>query len=288
MSKTKLLKQLDRQIPIPSGERTHTPVVLSDSKGQRLEKKVGTPLERHIKWWSKKGEPTHKGYKWLKDHIRSKIRRHGHIWLYVWYGTCDLTQYNKKYIALASETESNIDKAAEYLQKIKELMKSYPGSKVTFLEIPVYSIVEFNRDRGHKTPEDFKEQDTKLEKQIYKLNDKIRELNREEHTHSPLFTVDLIQNSKTIKNKKTRTSTSRKKHQFLAVRGWCPPWTTFGKSLAKENCTARRKKLLDSKPVDILLQHIQLQIKPNQSVRISLAILVRHQTQSVRISLATL
>jgi len=132
----------------------------------------------------------------------------------VWYGTCDLTQYNKKYIALASETESNIDKAAEYLQKIKELMKSYPGSKVTFLEIPVYSIVEFNRDRDHKTPEDFKEQDTKLEKQIYKLNDKIRELNREEHTHSPLFTVDLIQNSKTIKNKKTRTSTSRKNTSF--------------------------------------------------------------------------
>lgn len=214
MSKTKLLKQLERQIPAPSGERTHTPVVLSDSKGKRLEKKVGTPNETNLKWWSKSGETTQKGYNWLKNHFKAKTRKHGQIWLYVWYGTCDLTTKNKKYIALTSETDSAIDNAAKYLTKIKELVKQYPGCKVTFLETPVYSIVEFNKDRGHKSPEDFKEQDQKLEQQVYKLNEKIRGLNKEEYTHSPLFTTDIIHNSKTIKNKKTRTSTTRKTFSF--------------------------------------------------------------------------
>lgn len=114
MSKTKLLKQLERQIPAPSGERTHTPVVLSDSKGKRLEKKVGTPNETNLKWWSKSGETTQKGYNWLKNHFKAKTRKHGQIWLYVWYGTCDLTTKSKKYIALTSETDSAIDNAAKY------------------------------------------------------------------------------------------------------------------------------------------------------------------------------
>ncbi|VDI33194.1 Hypothetical predicted protein [Mytilus galloprovincialis] len=60
----------------------------------------------------------------------------------------------------------------------------------------------------------FKEQDKKLEAQIYKLNEKIRTLNKDELTYSPLFTTDIIHNSKTIKNKRTRTSTTRKTFSF--------------------------------------------------------------------------
>lgn len=214
MSKNKLLKQLTERTPIPQGQPTYTPVVLSDSKGIWLEKKVGSPLERRIRWWTKKGEPSDKGYKWLKSHLGSKIQRHGPIWLYVWYGTCDLTSYDKKYISLKSEDGSSVTTAVENLTKIKDLFKTHPNSRVTFLEIPVYSIVEFNKDRDHKSPEDFTEQDEKLEQQIYQLNNKIRELNKEGNTYSPLFTTDLIANATTIKNKKSRTKTKRKYINF--------------------------------------------------------------------------
>ncbi|VDI52841.1 Hypothetical predicted protein [Mytilus galloprovincialis] len=214
MSKNKLLKQLERHLVPPTGERTQTPAVLSDSKGKWLERKITNPLESNIKWWTKSGETTEKGYSWLKNNIKRKMKKHGQIWLYIWYGTCDLTSKNKKYIALTSETDSAIDKAAEYLGKIKELVKQYPKCRVTFLEIPVYSISEYNKNKDHKTPEIFKEQDTKLEAQIYKLNEKIRTLNKDELTYSPLFTTDIIHNSKTIKNKRTRTSTTRKTFSF--------------------------------------------------------------------------
>ncbi|CAG2184475.1 unnamed protein product [Mytilus edulis] len=161
MSKNKLLKQLERHLVPPTGERTHTPAVLSDSKGKWLERKITNPLESNIKWWTKSGETTEKGYSWLKNNIKRKTKKHGQIWLYIWYGTCDLTSKNKKYIALTSETDSAIDKAAEYLGKIKELVKQYPNCRVTFLEIPVYSISEYNKNKDHKTPEIFKEQDKK-------------------------------------------------------------------------------------------------------------------------------
>jgi hypothetical protein len=48
--------------------------------------------------------------------------------------------------------------------------------KVTILEIPVYSIVSWNKHSGHKNPEKFAEQDSQLENQIYKLNGQIRQL----------------------------------------------------------------------------------------------------------------
>lgn len=223
MSKTKLLKQLERNLEPPTGERAHTPAVLSDSKGKWLEKKISTPLESNLKWWTKSGETTEKGYRWLKNNIKHKAKKHGPIWVYVWYGTCDLTTKNKKYIALTSENDSAINKAAEYLGKIKDLIKQHPGCRVTFLEIPIYSILEFNKNKDHKTPEIFKEQDQILQDQIYKLNDKIRNLNKDELTYSPLFTTDIIHNSKTIKNKRTRTSTTRKTFSFwLYVDGIHP------------------------------------------------------------------
>jgi hypothetical protein len=51
-------------------------------------------------------------------------------------------------------------KNLEYIQTIIDLRKEHPGCKVTILEIPVYSIVSWNKHSGHKNPEQFTEQDT--------------------------------------------------------------------------------------------------------------------------------
>ena len=69
----------------------------------------------------------------------------------------------------------------------------------------------------------FNDQDKILEEQIYKLNNKIRDPNKEESTYSPIFTTEVIQNSKTIKNKKSRSGTTRKAFSFwLYVDGIHP------------------------------------------------------------------
>lgn len=70
-------------------------------------------------------------------------------------------------------------------------MNKYPGSKVTFLETPVYSIKSWNQYQYHKDPSIFEQQDQKLQQQIYTLNNKVREINNTLGTHSPEFTSDL-------------------------------------------------------------------------------------------------
>lgn len=75
------------------------------------------------------------------------------------------------------ESDTSIETILEYIQKIIDLIKEHPGCKVTILEIPVYSIVSWNKHSGHKNPEKFTEQDSQLENQIYKLNGQIRQLN---------------------------------------------------------------------------------------------------------------
>ena len=65
MSNNKLLKYLHRPYTECKGNKIHTPVVLTDSKGKWLERKVSLPTEKEVKWWIKSGQTCKEGYKWL-------------------------------------------------------------------------------------------------------------------------------------------------------------------------------------------------------------------------------
>ena len=73
------------------------------------------------------------------------------------------------------------------IMKIIKIINRYPGTKVTFLEIPVYSIKNWNESKGHKDPNVFVEQDENLSKQIYTLNGKVREINNSLGTFTRFF-----------------------------------------------------------------------------------------------------
>jgi hypothetical protein len=167
-----------------------------------------------IKWWIKSGENTSEGYSWLQNKLKSKIKKSGNIWLYVWLGTCDITSKHKKYISLASEDDQSVSTANNNIQKINELVKQYPNCRVTFLEIPIFSIKEWNEHRKHNTPDQFKDQDLKLEEQVYNLNSKIRTTNVENNNHSPVFSTVLIKISKTRKGDQHNKFTKRRSVNF--------------------------------------------------------------------------
>jgi hypothetical protein len=40
-------------------------------------------------------------FNWLESVLQQKIAELGAIWIYVWFGTCDLTSYNKKFISIS-------------------------------------------------------------------------------------------------------------------------------------------------------------------------------------------
>jgi hypothetical protein len=75
------------------------------------------------------------------------------------------------------------------IQKINDLVKQYPNCRVTFIEIPIFSIKEWNEHKKYKTPYQFKDHDLKLEEQFYNLNVMSQVPN---DTHSHIFPIFLI------------------------------------------------------------------------------------------------
>jgi hypothetical protein len=70
---------------------------------------------------------------------------------------------------LKSENDEEVDKIISKYNEIIKIINRYPGTKVTFLETPVYSIKIWNESKGHKYPNVFVEQDENLSKQIISL-----------------------------------------------------------------------------------------------------------------------
>lgn len=125
------LTQFLAKYRLPYGDvKTHTPVVLSDSKGCWLQGKETHQSEREIIWWSKSSEKIQKRVQYLENIIAEKVKTLGNIWLYVWLGTCDLTSKQGKYISITSETgDETIDHIIEYFNQIINIIKKYPGCK---------------------------------------------------------------------------------------------------------------------------------------------------------------
>jgi hypothetical protein len=102
------------------------------------------------------------------------------------------TKDKSVYIALAfTETNDAIAVITNLFKQFIDLVNQYPNCKLTFLEIPHYSIVRWNTTRGHRQPEVFATQDNTLHEQTEAINQVIHTLNREQGVRSPLLTVHL-------------------------------------------------------------------------------------------------
>ena len=176
--------------------RTQTPLVLSDSKGNWLQKHVRYDAEKDLLWAAKGGASVQDRLEWLKTNLAEEKESHGDIWLYVWLGTCNLTSKNKRYITLKSEDDREVNNILAKYEEIVDVVHQYPGCKVTIMETPVYSIQEWNKKKGHKDPSVFEEKDEILSSQISILNSRVREINNSLGTNSPDFTSDLKTNVK--------------------------------------------------------------------------------------------
>jgi hypothetical protein len=102
-----------------------------------------------------------KRLRWLRRNIQNKVNELGSIHFYIWLGTCNLTTKDKSvYISLAfTETNDAIAVITNLFKQFIDLVNPYPNCKLTFLEVPYYSIVRWNTTRGHRQPEVFATQD---------------------------------------------------------------------------------------------------------------------------------
>ena len=78
---------------------------------------------------------------WLKRNIDRNLQNLGDIALYVWLGTCNLTSKDKsRFISLSTQNNEIIDHIIRTLLEFKSFLADYTQVKLTFLEVPIYSM----------------------------------------------------------------------------------------------------------------------------------------------------
>ena len=229
MTEHKLLKYLSKTFELPVDNKRLTPVVLTDSKGKYLERYCQNPLENSIKWWAKPGRNSTEGLEWLKENLKYKIGHLDNIALYVWFGTCDLTAYDKqtRFISIKDQTNDTIQKVVNNYQEIAEIVKKYPEVKLTFLSIPPYSIHSWNLYQKHPDAEQFKSEDDILLKQIQELNQHIYYINSTLGTRTPNFSTD-IQHRINTSNKNSKIK-ARNQYNFQLYKDGIHPTANLAK-----------------------------------------------------------
>jgi hypothetical protein len=176
---------------LPAGSQILTPVILTDSKAKYLRNVGSLPLENNIKWWFKSGQTSDLGLNWLRSNLDNKIGQLDNISLYVWLGTCDLTFKTNDTVDIRENPKEAIDNLIRNFEDIVTLIQGYPVCKVTFLEIPVYSIYLWNKAKEHPDPRSFISKDNTLISHILDANHKIRALNNRLSVRSPGLNNDV-------------------------------------------------------------------------------------------------
>jgi hypothetical protein len=130
MSENKL-RMFNKQTPPLTGKKRLQPIVLSDSKGRYIEKFYRDFTEKQLIIISQSGLKAEESKQWLKRNILvdRKIIEHGDIWLYIWIGTCNLTSKSKKYIALRSQANEEIEYIKTIFKEIIEIIETIPRIK---------------------------------------------------------------------------------------------------------------------------------------------------------------
>lgn len=179
-----------------------TPVFLSDSKGKYLKT---VSHDSRIVWICKSGFTSSDIFSWLHRNLQRLLKRHNYISVYVWVGTCDFSAKGRHYISLREKQCDVLQRLCDNLHGIQEICAKSSRIKVTFLQIPYYSIQRWNGFKGHHHTESFKSDDHYLTDQIDYANDFIKTLNDSVHTYTPQLNHDLIRSRKK-KGRKQRYS----------------------------------------------------------------------------------
>ena len=137
-------------------------------------------------------------------YVQNLIKRTYRPFILLWFGTNELTRITRKpenYIDIIDNIEECIPTLINSYLQYKQLIYTINrGSNVIFLEVPYYSIINWNKCKKHPHPELFENHQHRLELAINSLNEEIRKLNGEKI--SPRLANDLILSTK--KSKKTQ------------------------------------------------------------------------------------
>lgn len=211
MSNSKLQKYID--IPIQfNGRLNSKPILISDSKGNYLRphSDIITNFGYNIDFVCKGGARFQDYFYWLQSNLHKKVQQYGKIKLYIWLGTCDLTIKKGKFTELRHTSDSAAFSYLKYqIDRYISFVSNFPSVTLVFLEIPPYSIKDWNNSKGHSNPQSFHSQDLALLERVFLVNEYIRSVNERDEKFpvtSPRFKLDLLRFRKSKGNKSHRVS----------------------------------------------------------------------------------
>ncbi|MCG8033532.1 MAG: hypothetical protein JAZ03_15335 [Candidatus Thiodiazotropha taylori] len=224
-------KYINRPINF-NGTLTKQPLLLSDSKAKYVldYKYLIEDLGYFIDFQYRGGARFLDLYFWLQRNLHFKVQQYGNLVLYIWLGTCDLTEKKsvfekygsrKKKITYVDLRHKNDEFAIAYVRqqidKFCQLVSHFPSVQIVFLEIPCYSIEQYNKHLKAPNPESFHDKDLILTERIGIINDYIRDVNRVSGFNTPRFKRDLI------KYRKSEGESQRKSLDFTGYKDGIHP-----------------------------------------------------------------
>ncbi|VDI59059.1 Hypothetical predicted protein [Mytilus galloprovincialis] len=123
MSVSKLKKYINEQPEKPEGLQLKTPILVSDSKGFTLRNNC-LDYEFPLELWCLSSARTKELVDIIDQRIEKAIKRHGHIILYIWSGTCDISSKIGKYIEIRSKNFSVVDRVIEQYHRAIGIVNS--------------------------------------------------------------------------------------------------------------------------------------------------------------------
>ena len=171
--------------PVRNKTRKKSAILLTDSKGKYISEQISTESFLDFQIASKPSIKieTPETAEFIWSILKNLLQYQDKAIIFLWLGTCDFTikSHTTKLITLRYTTlnyKTRIQKLIDCLLKYKRQIETrYKYSRVILLECPPVSIIRHNKDKGHKHPEIFHNQNEKLEKQLKLFNSLVQDIN---------------------------------------------------------------------------------------------------------------
>ena len=184
------------------GAKFCQPFLLSDSKGYSLRNNCPNKEIPGFRLWCLSGARSREIVDFAETQIQSAINRHKSLFIYAWFGTCDVTKLvdGSKNIdircKLGNETLKTV---SDQYKRLVAIVHATSGVRLKFVELPTISIAKKNGVRDNQTLLN----DKCVDNQIRAINLVVRELNSELSTNTLHFHLECIRCAK-AKGKKPR------------------------------------------------------------------------------------
>ena len=200
----------------------HNVLLIGDSKVRHLENEM-TAKTNLTAFWRSGGKLDNV---MLKRHIDRHISHFNQPIVVLYFNTCYLTDFitgSRKYVDLVENSDTVVNRLVDtYMQFKQDRLYRKPSIKLIYLECPYYSIVDWNRQKGHPQPESFANNQVVLEKLIDELNLQIKEINLP--FYPPRLAQDMI-----IKIKKRTNHAQTKRIDYSVLKDGIHPDKTISK-----------------------------------------------------------